>query len=397
MKNDLSVLIVEDDPIQRLRLELELNVREINEVYHAGDGEEGYKLLVEEGIDLILCDLNMPNVDGIQFISNVAKLNKDVILIIVTSIEEELCELTLSVCEILGFKKYALIKKKDISQDLVAIIGNLLSQLSSEGTEKTITHKELTLDDVNNFFENEEVVNFYQPKVDFRTSKVTSVEVLARIISSRDGVVSPADFISVIENDELIDVLFFIVLKNALNDMKNISEGVKLSVNITQKNLSYPNLCDVILSLCSQYNFDVARLTLEITESQAYENSPEVWSELIRLRMNGVRLSIDDFGTGYASLEKLIELPFTEMKIDRKFVNDISNSKKKQSLLEFMCRLAKSLTMNTVAEGVEDLETWNQLKELGFDECQGFFVAKPMKFSELYMKIDNEGYLTGSC
>ncbi|WP_135381556.1 EAL domain-containing response regulator [Vibrio tasmaniensis] len=393
MKNDLNFLIVEDDPIQRLRLEFEISESLITNVYYARDGEEGYKSIIDEEIDVILCDLNMPNVDGIQFISNVAKINTNIILIIVTTIEEELCELTLSVCEILGFKKCALVRKKDISRDLTVVTERLLREFVNETVEKSIDKKNLTLEQVKNFLENDEVVNFYQPKVDFQTSKVKSVEALVRIISDKFGVISPVRFINVIENDELINVLFFVVLKNSLHDIKTLPDDVNLSVNITQKNISYPNICNVILSLCHEYSFDTKRLTLEITENQAYENSPQVWSELIRLRMNGVKLSIDDFGTGYASLEKLIELPFTEMKIDRKFVNDISNSKRKQTVLEFMCSLAKSLSMNTVAEGVEDHGTWSLLKDLGFDECQGFFIAKPMRLNELHTKLDIDGYL----
>lgn len=394
MKNEINVLIVEDDPVQRLRIELELSENTIRNIHYAKDGGEGYKILIKEEIDIILCDLNMPDVDGIQFMSNVAKISKDVILIIVTSVEEELCELSLNVCKLLGFEKCALVRKKDISRDLKIVSDKLLNELVSKNSERSLDQKNLTLDEVKSCIENEEIVNFYQPKVDFQTSKVTSIEALVRISSDKFGMVNPANFIDVIENDELVDMLFFIVLKKALNDTKLLPGDINLSVNISQRNILYPNLCDVVLSLCHKYNFDTTKLTLEITETQAYENSPEVWSELIRLRMNGVRLSIDDFGTGYASLEKLIELPFTEMKIDRKFVSDLSNSKRKKTLLGFMCRLAKSLSMNTVAEGVEDQRTWNQLKELGYDECQGFFIAKPMGFRELYDKLDADGYLS---
>ncbi|MFA9869319.1 two-component system response regulator VieA, partial [Vibrio cholerae] len=125
------------------------------------------------------------------------------------------------------------------------------------------------------------------------------------------------------------------------------------------------------------------------TEHEVYNGTPTSLANLARLRMYGVGLSIDDFGTGYASLGQLAQLPFTELKIDRSFVHDLATNYKHQQLTNMCLLLAQSLGLHCVVEGVENEETWQYLRQLGVDTCQGYYAAKPMpiaQLSELYTK-----------
>ncbi|WP_305816436.1 EAL domain-containing protein [Photobacterium leiognathi] len=137
------------------------------------------------------------------------------------------------------------------------------------------------------------------------------------------------------------------------------------------------------IEICEQTGFSLTRLTLELTEEQAFSPTSNALENLARLSLYGVKFAIDDFGTGYASLEQLIDLPISELKIDRVFISRLTKDYKHQQLTIAAIRLAQSLGFQCVAEGVENAETWEYLKELGVDVCQGFYTGRPMVIHDL--------------
>ncbi|MFA0159357.1 EAL domain-containing protein [Vibrio sp. 10N.261.46.A3] len=346
MQHNLKVMIVEDDLIQSTRLKIELNLLGIDYVFVAQDGIEALDLMKHNSIDLIFCDINMPNMDGIKLLLEISEITKELGVVIVSSAEDDICDLTLNISSLLEFSYSSLLKKKDLKSNLANEL--LKFTQSIEQTWKNQSPVSLSAHAIHDAFKNGQVINYYQPKVSFDNQQLVSVEALARVKHPIMGILSPISFMDTIDECNMMDQLFFVVLNQALCDISACPFDISVSVNMTQENLEIPNICDKIIEICKAYSFPHEYLTLELTESQAYRNRPIALATLARLRVHGFKLSIDDFGTGYASLDKLLKLPFTEMKIDRSFISDLASNPKHQVLVKMLRQVADTMGMNTV-------------------------------------------------
>ena len=390
MYNNIKVMVVEDDLIQCTSLKIELKQLGVGHVYLAQDGVAALAILDHCDIDLAFCDINMPNMDGIQLLLEMSKITKDFGVVIISSADDEICDLTLNISSLLGFKYSSLLKKKDIKLNLVDELQRFSRSLTR--TWKNQPTYRLSKNEIHDAFQNDNIINYYQPKVRFDNQQLVSVETLARVKHSQQGILTPISFINTIEECCMMDKLFFTTLQNALKEISSCSFDISVSVNMTQENLEIPGVCDKIIEACEVLDFPHHKLILELTENQAYRNHPVALATLARLRIHGFKLSIDDFGTGYASLDKLIKLPFTEMKIDRSFIIDLPSHSKHQVLIKALSNVAQIMGMNTVIEGVEDKETWDILREQGFDLCQGYFTGRPMPMDEFMDHFRVDGF-----
>jgi diguanylate cyclase (GGDEF)-like protein len=231
----------------------------------------------------------------------------------------------------------------------------------------------------------------YQPIVDLQTLKICSVEALVRWLHPERGVVSPLEFIPLAEESGLINHLGEFVLQTACKDfmvwqsMHQDLAPTILSVNLSRAQLSDAKLADRVLSILENAGMKPQSLQLEITESLAAQDSL-VQSRLRDLKKIGLTLALDDFGCGYSSLSSLNELPVDVIKIDRSFVEQAANSEQKRVLIQAVIMVAKSLGMQTVAEGIENHEQLTVLQEMRCQKGQGFLFAKPLSataFSDL--------------
>jgi EAL domain-containing protein (putative c-di-GMP-specific phosphodiesterase class I) len=162
---------------------------------------------------------------------------------------------------------------------------------------------------------------------------------------------------------------------------------VRLSVNVSTHALTDPAAADRYQAIVTGYGIAPEDVVLEITESTVMTDAARGLGVLARLRLKGFGLSIDDFGTGYSSLAQLSQIPFTELKIDREFVTDAHAQPRKRAVVEASMDLARKLGLSTVAEGVETVEDWQMLAELGCDVAQGWLVSRPVPGSEVQAAI----------
>ena len=153
--------------------------------------------------------------------------------------------------------------------------------------------------------------------------------------------------------------------------------SLNLSMNLSTTSLIEGDLCHFLINQCQRWGVNPELITLEVTESSFVEDIGKALEVLTRLRMHGFGLSIDDFGTGYSSMQQLALLPFTELKLDRSFVDRCYADPSRLAIIESSIELARKLGLKSVAEGVEDVQTWQLLAKLGCDICQGFFTARP--------------------
>src|SRR3954454_11969721 len=225
----------------------------------------------------------------------------------------------------------------------------------------------------------------YQPKVEIRSGRLAGVEALSRWHHPRLGSVEPDRFIPLAERYGSIDALTEWALRTGLAQWRSWSEqGVKADIafNISALSLRDIYFPDYLHRLCQTEGVPAAAVTIEVTEG-ATQHLVRLLDTLTRFRLKGISVSLDDFGTGYSSLLQLRQLPYSELKIDQCFVRDAATSRESRLIVKAVIDLAHGLGLSATAEGVEDEETLGFLAGLGCDHAQGYFIARPMRGSDL--------------
>jgi|GEM_PF-870699 len=253
--------------------------------------------------------------------------------------------------------------------------------------ETTYSLKRLQLHgELRSAIENNELTLFYQPKVDLKSGHIMGVEALSRWLHPQDGLISPADFIPMVEKSALIRPFTRWVLEAAIAQLSNWkADGIELSiaVNLSTRNLLSPELPGTIVKLLEQYQVSAHKLCLEITESALMSRPEQALKILLQLHEIGVKLSIDDFGTGFSSLAYLKKLPIDELKIDQSFVSGLLENENDAVIVHSTIKLAHDLGLRTVAEGIESKEVMERLKIRNCDIAQGFYMSRPLPVAEL--------------
>jgi diguanylate cyclase (GGDEF)-like protein/PAS domain S-box-containing protein len=224
----------------------------------------------------------------------------------------------------------------------------------------------------------------YQPIVDLGTGLVSGLEALVRWPHPQLGLLMPGQFIEVAEDTGLVVPLGAWVMRRALSDLasgRGLSAGTRqpyVSVNVSARQFRSADFVPTVLEALDQADLPPSALLLELTESTLLGRDESIKAELAEIRRLGVRLAIDDFGTGYSSLSYLRELPFDILKIDKSFVDDIAISQQSLALVEGIVRIAETLEIAVVAEGIETSEQCELLTKMGCEYGQGYLLAKPM-------------------
>jgi EAL domain-containing protein (putative c-di-GMP-specific phosphodiesterase class I) len=233
--------------------------------------------------------------------------------------------------------------------------------------------------------EKQQLYMAYQPKVSLRDGSLKRVEALVRWEDPELGMVEPSRFIPVAEQHGLIGALTQWGLRTALRQWLEWREqgiDTSIAINISALSLEQLDFPDLVERMCRALDVPIDRLVLELTEG-ATQPLVKLMDTLTRFRIKGIGLAIDDFGTGYSSLMQLRQLPFTEVKIDRFFVDDATTSADSRLIVKTVIDLAHGLGLTATAEGVETREQLRLLAELGCDVAQGFLIARPLEPSAL--------------
>jgi diguanylate cyclase (GGDEF)-like protein len=229
----------------------------------------------------------------------------------------------------------------------------------------------------------------YQPLIRFSDGAPDAMEALLRWQHPTLGQVPPADFITLAEHTDLIGPLTQFVLTQVTIDSRAVDRfDMRLSINVSARNLHDRRFPFSVLKALEEVALDPARLELEITESAIASEPERSQFAITAMREAGVRVAIDDFGTGYSSFGMLRDIVVDRLKIDASFVQGINKSQRQQHLVRSIVSLAKSLEVETVAEGVENQETWSTLAALGCDVAQGYLISRPVPLPELIDWLD---------
>lgn len=294
-----------------------------------------------------------------------------------------------------GNNVHALLKNADAAMYRAKEMGrNSYQFYSLDLQEKAL--KRLSLEkQMREAIQNQEFINYYQPKVDLGTGEIIGWEALVRWQHPQKGLVLPGEFIPIAEEIGLISSLGEIVLRAACQQIKEwMQEGeepLPIAINLSACQFRRPDLTERITETLEELQVDPRYIELEITESVAIDNIGHTTSTLKRLREMGINIAIDDFGTGYSSLSYLRHFSVESLKIDRAFVQDILKDNNTSAIVKAIIEVAHSLGLMVTAEGVETKEQLELLKIMGCDQIQGYLISKPVSANQLNL-VDKRKY-----
>ena len=378
---ELNLLVAEDHDFQRKTLVRMLTALGAKRVSQAGDGRAALDIFIGRvpPIDIIISDLEMPGMDGMEFMRHIGEADIPVSVIISSALDPALIASVETMTRAYGITLLGAIEKPATPEKLRALIDKYTPP---KGRVPRAAAPAIALEEIRRGLDAGEFEPFFQPKVSLAGGKVTGAEALARWRHPEKGLVAPYAFIPAMENAGLIDDLTWVILeKSAARCREWLGGGLEasVSVNLSLKTLGEPGLAERLTERVAAQSLPPKHVILEITETAAMTDVARALENLARLRMKGFGLSIDDYGTGYSSMQQLTRIPFTELKIDQSFVFSAIEKESSRVILASSLDMAKKLKLKSVAEGVETRAHWDLLKGLGCDIAQGYFIAKPME------------------
>jgi EAL domain-containing protein (putative c-di-GMP-specific phosphodiesterase class I)/ActR/RegA family two-component response regulator len=383
----LRFLIAEDHDFQRNQLARTLESLGATTIHEAVDGHTALEILGDPSrpVDIVISDLDMAGMDGIEFIRHLGESGVRISIILASALERKLLASVATMSEAYGINLLGVLEKPLTIRKLVPLI-TLHSPPGSAAEEPLKPAPTFTIGEIAAGLKADEFEPYFQPKLELATRQVKGVEALARWHHPRFGLVSPHAFIDQLEDGDLIDDLTWAMLRKSAafcRDWRASGTDATVSVNLSVKSLGNIEIVDRVTELVRSQNLDPCHMILEVTESAATTDVGKVLESLARLRMKGFGLSIDDYGTGYSSMQQLTRIAFTELKIDQSFVMNAAKNNSARVILESSLKMAKKLNITSVAEGVESQLDYDLLCKLHCDMVQGYFIARPMHYADL--------------
>ena len=276
------------------------------------------------------------------------------------------------------------IRRADMALTRARTCNETVSYFEIETDEKIQRELDI-LNQLRSGLNNDEFQVYLQPKINLHTKEIEGFEALARWDSPTLGRISPVEFIRVAEQGGKINEIDQLILKNVLKfqneRLLNGDKIVPIAVNISPVHFYSHSFVKEFITIVNEYDIDSKFIKIEVTESVELFDFEKAKAILIELKKYGYDSSIDDFGVGFSSLSYLQQLPFSEIKIDRSFINEIKNDGM-HAVVQTIVQLANNLQMHVVAEGIETVEQYNILQKMGCKTGQGYFFHKPMPILE---------------
>jgi len=380
---DLRVLVVDDEPfVLNITKRMLVNMG-VSRISLAENGHEALRIVDEsaEPPDVIICDLNMPEMDGIKFMRHLGEQQISSGLLLVSGVDERVLRTVEDLARSHDLQVLGALEKPIKPGPLKDLLDAYEPVHRISGITQPIKAEELEAGLENNEFD---VV--FQPKIRVATQSLIGVEALARWRHPERGTLGPGAFVPLAEEIGRIEALTDAVFASAMAQMGEwcaMGLDIQVAVNLSVDVLGSLDLPERLVACAEAEGVNPSQVVVEVKESRLMKDPRAPVEVLTRLRLKGIGISIDDFGTGYSSMEQLTRIPFTELKIDRKFVHGAMDDQAAHTILKSSVALGKSLGLTVVAEGVETQEDWDLVAELEVDTVQGDLVAAPMTGEEL--------------
>jgi EAL domain-containing protein (putative c-di-GMP-specific phosphodiesterase class I) len=348
-----------------------------------------------EAFAIIVLELRLDGLDGIQILRLLGARGCRAGILIVSTLDRRVLDAAHRLAVARGLQVIGALSKPIDREELRALLESFkpADDAAPEAPATAVSPGELQrgLDD-------DEVQVYFQPKIVVPTLDFSGVEALVRWSTPSLGQVPTDAFVALAERSGLIGQLTRTVMARAFAESaawQAAGIDTRTAINLSPRSLSQLDLPDTIYGLAAHYGLAPERIVVEITEGWREQDEVAALDVLTRLRLKGFALSIDDFGTGYSTMLQLKRIPFNELKLSGSFIHGAGADREARAILESSVSLGRQLGLRVVAEGIERQEDWDLVTELGCDEAQGYFVARPMRAGALPQWLQRWNRLLG--
>ncbi|NNG21751.1 EAL domain-containing response regulator [Telluria aromaticivorans] len=378
----LHFLVAEADAAQRRTLVELLGQLGASRVTDVPDGHLALQRL-EAGftpqVNVAIVDLALPGMDGLELIRNLGTMGGGVRLVVTGAQPSSLLFSVETLAQAYGVELLGSIAKPVTAAKLKPLLDNYTPLVR---TDERPAGPRFSFQEIGIGLQKRQFEPFFQPKIELATGQVKGLEVFARWRHPEHGVLGPGSFIDALEQNNRVDFLDWSMIETAAEHCRAFQDQgipISMSINLAPETLANPSFVRQITACIGRHRILPEYLTFEMPESSALNTDPHFIERLVRLRMMGFGLAIDDYGTGRSNLQLLARIPFTELKIDRSFVDGASKRRPLGTVLRSCLSLAHSLDRMSVAVGVETRQDWDFLQNLGCTYAQGYHIANPME------------------
>lgn len=374
----LRVMVVDDEPTQRLAVSLMCRTLGLPEATSFETGREALDALIgsARGTDLVLCDLDMPEMDGMEFIRRAADLENPPALMILSGHESGLLNSVERMGKAYGLRMMGSVRKP-LTRDALEAALNRLAATGPVVPEMAPVDAALvdTLIDTGRF------EPYFQPQLSLSGLTVHGAEALARLVQPDGTVDMPAVFLRRIAERGMMTEFTIDILDRTLASMAQWPAGMPLlnvSINLTPMMFDDLAIMSDLMARIDRAGVPRDRLVFEVVETAVSRDQMRFTESAARLRLRGFGLAIDDYGQDHATLDQLRRLPFSELKIDRAFVIGLDQDADNRAIVANTIAMAKAMDLRVVAEGVETEAEAETLRSLGCDLAQGFLYSRAL-------------------
>lgn len=387
----MKILLIDDDPFSLRLLSIQLRAFGLSrhgyvDILSCSSGAEACELLArEQDVALVFCDLQMPGMDGVELLRYLERTGYAGGLVLFSGEHARTLQAVGQLAKALGLDLLGTIGKPVSREALQALLERALPPEAARPRRGNGQDPGVSAEEVASAIARGEVVNHYQPKVELATGTIVGMEALARWRHPSLGLIAPQALAPLHGDAELARTMAMGVARQAFRDLRQLHQlghRIDLAINLSLAALSSIDFPDVLAGEAEAAGVPLHCLVLEVTEGRLMDEPQLQLDILSRLRLKRVRLSMDDFGTGYSCLSQLRDLPFDELKIDRSVVHGMSKDSSLRAMVETSLALGGELGIQAVAEGIEEGDDLELLRELGCHMGQGPLFGGAMPIHE---------------
>jgi EAL domain-containing protein (putative c-di-GMP-specific phosphodiesterase class I)/CheY-like chemotaxis protein len=380
----LHFLVAESDQVLRLELTDMLGRMGATHVTDTPDGHSAVRCFQDSftpAVSIAIIDLDLPGMDGLELIRNLASLNCRAQVIIIGAQPSSLLFSVETMALAYGVDLLGTISKPVTAHKLEALLEHYVPHTPPP------THKcgpVFSFAEIGIGMQARQFEPFFQPKIELETGQVKGLEAFARWRHPEHGLLGTAAFIDALAQNNRIDFLDWSMIERSVAACRTLHDQgipIAISINVAAETMAHPAFIQQITACVGRNGVLPDYITFEMPEASVMTDDPTFLERLVRLRIMGFGLAIDDYGTGRSNVQLLARIPFSELKIDRSFVDGASKKRALGVILSSCLSVARSLERKSCAVGVETERDWDFLQGLGCTYAQGYHIAKPMEAS----------------